>query len=476
MMTYRFPSQVELIEQTDGAILLKTIPLSVLRVNRACATLLKAMRDGGPVANVAQNTALFDQLAARGFLEQVQTVPESPQKYPFVSVIIPVRDREKELGRCLESLSALHYPLERLEVIVVDDGSKDNSAWYAKKWGAKVISSGANGAGPAAARNRGAAVANGEILAFIDSDCTASKEWFQQLVPLFDDATLAAVGGKVAGISKESDLDLYEDVMSSLCMGAHPRLAGKGADTFYLPSCNLLVKKDAFLDLNGFAPTMQVGEDVDLCWRLRDKGWRIAYMPAGAVFHKHRNQLWSFMSRRFFYGTSEEKLQRLHPKRKKQMVVPPLLAGLLFVFLTIPWTGGLGVLIAGIMAVMDSQLLKEKTQKMGVNLRLFQLLRARLRTMVSLLYSLSFHLVRYYSILMIVLGILQPLFIPVLLLMLGCAAMVDFSVKKVQLPFISFFFFYILEQLSYGLGVFWGCVKGMNFRSYVVVLRRHIDG
>ena len=464
-----------MIEQRDGAVLLKSIPLSVLRVNRACATLLKGLGAGGPAANPAQHKALFEQLVARGFLERSQTVPEVPQQYPFVSVIIPVRDREKALGRCLESLSALHYPAERLEVIVVDDGSKDNSAGCAKRWGAKVISSGADGAGPAAARNRGADAARGEILAFIDSDCTASKEWLRELVPLFDDAALAAVGGKVAGISKESALDRYEDVMSSLCMGRHPRLAGKGADTFYLPSCNLLVKKEVFLGMNGFAPAMQVGEDVDLCWRMRDKGRRIAYMPAGTVFHQHRNQPGAFMSRRFFYGTSEEKLQRLHPTRKKQMVVPPLPAGLLLVFLTIPWTGGFGMLLAGIMAVMESRLLKKKTQKMGVDLGLFQLLRARLRTLVSLLYYLSFHLVRYYLIVMIVLGILQPLFIPVLLLMLGCAAMVDFRVKKVQLPFISFFLFYILEQLAYGLGVFWGCVKGMNFRSYVVVLRRHID-
>lgn len=473
-MTYRFTPQVALIEQDDGAVILKQIPLCVLRVNHACARLLKSVRDGGPVAKSPENSALFDQLVARGFIEQVQTEPEAPRKYPFVSVIIPVRDREKALGRCLGSLSALDYPTERLEVIVVDDGSKDNSAGYAKKWGAKVVTSGADGAGPAAARNCGAAAAKGEILAFIDSDCTASKEWLRQLVPLFDDSTLAAVGGKVAGISQASALDRYEDVMSSLCLGEHPRLAGKGADTFYLPSCNLLVKKDAFLDLNGFAPTMQVGEDVDLCWRMRDNGRRIAYMPGGTVFHQHRNQLGSFMSRRFFYGTSEEKLQRLHPNRKKQMVVPPLLAGLLLVFLSIPWTGFAGVLLAGIMVVMESRVLKNKTKKMGVNLGLFQLMRARLRTLVSLWYYLSFHLVRYYLIMMLVIAILQPLFIPVLLLMLGCAVMVDFRVKKVQLPFLSFLFFYILEQISYGPGVFWGCVKGMNFRSYVVVLRRHI--
>lgn len=474
MINYRFAPQVELIEQTDGAIVLKQVPLCVLRVNLSCASLLKALGDGHPVANVAQHTALFEQLVAKGFLERIQAASEDLPFYPFVSVIIPVRDREKALGRCLASLSELHYPAERLDVIVVDDGSSDNSAGCAQKWGASVVFSGADGAGPAAARNRGAATAQGEILAFIDSDCTASKEWLKQLVPLFDDTTLAAVGGKVAGISNASALDRYEDVMSSLCLGENPRQEGKGADTFYLPSCNLLVKKNIFLAMDGFAPTMQVGEDVDLCWRIRDKGWQIAYMPTGTVFHQHRNQLGPFISRRFFYGTSEEKLQHLHPKRKKQMMVPPLLAGLLLLFLSLPWTGVVGVLLAGAMVVMDSFVFKKKTKKMGVNLGLAQLLRARLRTMVSLLYYISFHLVRYYLIVMIMLGIWQPRFIPVLLLMLGCAVVIDFRVKKIQLPFLSFLFFYVLEHIAYALGVFWGCVTVMNFRSYIVVPCSHI--
>jgi mycofactocin system glycosyltransferase len=473
MMNYRFAPQVELIEQPDGGILLKQIPLSVLRVNSSCAALLKRLSDGEPVDGLDQYRTLFDQLVARGFLEQIQTIPQDPGACPFVSVIIPVRDREHELGRCLQSLSQLDYPVERLEVIVVDDGSRDNSAGCAKEWGARVIDSGADGAGPAAARNQGADAAKGEILAFIDSDCTASKTWLRQLVPLFDDPTLAAIGGKVAGMATRSKLDRYEDIMSSLSLGEHPRQAGKGSDTFYLPSCNLLVKREVFLAMNGFAPTMQVGEDVDLCWRMRDQGWRIAYLPAGTVFHQHRNQLIPFMSRRFFYGTSEEKLQRLHPNRKKQMVVPPLLAVLLLAFLSIPWTGAVGMLLGGAVIVMDSVVLKQKTRKTGVTIGFVQLLRARLRTMVSLLYYLSFHLVRYYLIVMVAFAIRQPSFMLLLVLMLGCAVAVDFRVKKVQLPFFSFLFFYVLEHISYGFGVFWGCLTGMNFRSYLVVPSTH---
>lgn len=474
-MNYRFAPHVVLIEQDDGGILWRQTPLTVLRVNRSLTALLKQVEEDVPIAESAANKVLFNQLVARGFLDQLPAVPAELALYPLVSVIIPVRDRAEELGRCLSSLTQLHYPAERLEVIVVDDGSSDNSIDVARNWGGAVILSGGDGVGPAAARNRGAASAKGEILAFIDSDCTASKEWLNELVPPFTDSTIAAVGGMVAGMFDSSPLDRYEAVMSSLSLGGHRRVAGKGEDTFYLPSCNLLVKSDIFLEMGGFRPTMQVGEDVDLSWRIRDKGWRIAYLPLGKIFHEHRNRLRSFVSRRFFYGTSEEKLQRLHPLRRKQMAVPPLLAGLLFVCLTIPVTGVSGVLLAAAMLMADSMAIRQKTKKLGVQLGLFQLMKARLRTVMSLMYYISFHLVRYHLILLLVLSLWLPMLIPLTILMLSCSVLVDFSVKKPKMSLIQFFFIYLFEQIAYGLGVFGGCLKGKNFLSYFVVVRSHLD-
>src|SRR6266545_2838660 len=66
------------------------------------------------------------------------------------------------------------------------------------------------------------------------------------------------------------------------------RSGSSGDDTFYLPSCNLLVRRSAFLNAGGFKDEMHVGEDVDLTWRLRDGGWTISYLPLGRVYHEHR--------------------------------------------------------------------------------------------------------------------------------------------------------------------------------------------
>ena len=120
------------------------------------------------------------------------------------------------------------------------------------------------------------------------------------------------------GFFKKSWLDRYEDTMSSLTLGAHETWAGKGDDSFYLPSCNLVVRKEHFLCVGGFDEGMQVGEDVDLCYRLRDKGYVIGHLPLGEIFHAHRNKLLSFMARRLAYGTSEALLQQKHRKRHKK--------------------------------------------------------------------------------------------------------------------------------------------------------------
>jgi len=106
-----------------------------------------------------------------------------------------------------------------------------------------------------------------------------------ELLPVFAEANVAAVGGLVDGMYDESALDRYEAVMSSLNLGGREMSGSAGDDTFYLPSCNLLVRKQAFMAANGFRTALQVGEDVDLTWRLRDAGWQIVYLPEGTVCH-----------------------------------------------------------------------------------------------------------------------------------------------------------------------------------------------
>lgn len=474
-MIYRLAQHVELVERDGGSFLVAKAPLSVLRLNRSLAELVRRGMEGPLTAATAAEADVLEQLAAKGFAERLRSVAEESAAHPSISIVIPVKDRAGELARCLASLSLLDYPEEKLQVIVVDDGSHDDSPAVARQFGALVVPSGGTGRGPAAARNRGAAAARGDILAFIDSDCTASTGWLKELIPLFDDPAMAAVGGLVDGMHDSGAVDRYEAVMSSLSLGSRERSGNGGSDTFYLPSCNLLVRRAAFLGAGGFDDAMHVGEDVDLTWRLRDEGWTIAYLPAGRVWHEHRSTLRSFMARRFDYGTSEGMLQLLHPLRRKQMVIPPLLALLLALCLMAPFTGWWTLLPAAGVLAADAAAVRLRFKRRQLPIGLPALIAGRLRALGSLVYYLCYHLVRYYATPLIALILIAPQFWMVPVGVLWCAAGVDHAVRKPRLSFARFTGIYLLEQIAYGAGVFWGCLRRKTFASYRVVILRQME-
>ena len=273
-MLYRLAQHVQLVERDGGSFLMARSPLCALRLNPALAAMVRRGLTGAIAPASDAEAAVLEQLASKGFVVRERSATAQPASLPTVSVVIPVKDRADELARCLDSISRVDYPRELLQVIVVDDGSSDDSAAVARERGALVVPSGGTGRGPAAARNVGARAATGEILAFIDSDCTASTGWLSELLPAFADDRMAAVGGQVDGMCTESVVDRYEAVMSSLSLGGRERSGSTGDDTFYLPSCNLLVRRALFAGVGGFEGSMHVGEDVDLTWRLRDQGFR----------------------------------------------------------------------------------------------------------------------------------------------------------------------------------------------------------
>src|SRR6185369_1919139 len=171
-MIYRLAQNVELVERDGESFLMSKTPLCVLRLNRTLAGLVGRGADGAPITASEAELGVMEQLVGKGFAERVRSAPELPATLPKVSIVIPVMNRADELRRCLTSLTQLAYPQEKLQIIVVDDGSIDDSPLVARRFGALLVPSGGTGRGPAAARNVGASMASGEILAFIDSDCT----------------------------------------------------------------------------------------------------------------------------------------------------------------------------------------------------------------------------------------------------------------------------------------------------------------
>lgn len=119
-------------------------------------------------------------------------MPENPS----VSIVIPAKNEENIIKRCLKSLEDIDYPRDKLEVVIVNDGSTDNTKNivinYNWKLNFKYIET--EGLGVSKARDIGFRKANGDYIAFTDADCTLDSEWIKELLKPFKDK-VAAVGG-----------------------------------------------------------------------------------------------------------------------------------------------------------------------------------------------------------------------------------------------------------------------------------------
>ena len=463
-----------LISGEKGCLVLQIAPLRAIRVNPAAMRVLKRCQTGFSLheaADDAHRTAvlsLCDTMYEAGVLDWE---PPDDVFEPLVSIVVPVYNRAHEIGSCLESLLHLDYPAWRREIIVVDDASRDHTVSVVRGYDVRLIIQPKN-MGQSAARNAGVQAAKGEIVAFIDSDCTADPNWLRELLPYFHDPRLALVGGYVDTPRGTSRLDLYEAAHSPLNMGTK-RVIGKGEDSvFYVPTCNMLLRKEMYIQTGGLDERLRVGEDVDFCWKLMSMGHRLMYTPEGRVKHKHRNRLLENFKRRFDYGTSEAVLYDRYRQITKRF--PWHWDGILLLLL---WVTGLMVrsvplLLVGLVYLIVEPVYKRMrfNRQFGITLPLNKFFSATGKRHLMLAFHFGHHLTRYYLMAAMVLAIFVPqLALPLLALTILPAVVVFFR-KKPDLGFPVFLLFFWLEQAFYQSGVFWGCLKQGSFRLYRVSL------
>src|SRR6185436_8228115 len=152
-----------------------------------------------------------------------------------------------------------------------------------------------------------------DLIAFVDADCVAEPGWHHGLAGLFDDGALALAAPRVLSVERTSTLSRYERAYSPLDMGDAPSLVGPGRPLTYVPSAALVARRSALLSVRGFDGRLQVGEDVDLIWRLHAAGWRVRYSPDARVRHEPRGSLPALARQRFRYGLSAARLEVRHP-------------------------------------------------------------------------------------------------------------------------------------------------------------------
>jgi glycosyltransferase involved in cell wall biosynthesis len=259
---------------------------------------------------------------------------------PLVSVVIATYNSARTLRACLESLSRQSWPRDRYEVLVIDDGSTDDTADVTASfpW---VRTCGQPNAGPSAARNRGISQARGRFVAFTDSDCVAAADWLESLHEPFSDPSVLAVGGGQR--CPEDATPFMSDVHGVLAMmgflGGYTKAAKGLIETGHNPACNAMYRRDALERAGGFRIGMFPGEDVDLDHRIRrlHPGGRILYTPRAQVFHyrpPHLGAWWRMMVR---YGFSSGHNVRLHGLFRPIHLAPLALALLACLWIALAW-------------------------------------------------------------------------------------------------------------------------------------------
>ncbi len=241
-------------------------------------------------------------------------IPSNPLPLNLrVSVIIPAYNAERVLPRCLLALEHQTLPADEYEVIVVDDGSQDQTADIARSHGAKVLR--LNHSGPAAARNAGANVARADIIVFTDADCEPAPDFLERLLEPFDAPVVSGARGvyrtqQKSLVARFVQLE-YEERYQRI---AHFEMEHGGVDA--LDTSYAAYRRRIFLEEGGFDARYRhaAGEDHELSFRLARKGHRFCFIPAAAVYHRHVESPLKYARRKFRIGYWKAFLSRQHPE------------------------------------------------------------------------------------------------------------------------------------------------------------------
>jgi glycosyltransferase involved in cell wall biosynthesis len=213
---------------------------------------------------------------------------------PEISVVIPSFNEERVIGRCLESMAQTDFARDRYEVILVDNGSKDRTLQIADAYAGRVnlqviVKTGVRISG---LRNLGAKTARGDVLAFLDADCLAPKDWLVRITSLGMTA-----GSGIAGAH-------YLLPPGSTWVGRtwhHYQEASKTGEVSHVPAGDLVMRREDFHRIGGFDESIQTNEDYELCERVRKAGMPVRAIPQIGVVHLgtaqnlggfYRKQLW----------------------------------------------------------------------------------------------------------------------------------------------------------------------------------------
>ncbi|MCK5581649.1 MAG: glycosyltransferase [Candidatus Omnitrophica bacterium] len=231
-----------------------------------------------------------------------------------ISIIIPAYNAERTISKTLERVFACMPPDgTQSEVIVVDDGSTDQTAEIVRGFGSVKYVYQEN-KGPAAARNRGLREGQGDIVFFTDSDCLPQSDWLEKMFPHFQGPQVGVVCGSYGIANPQSVLarGIHQEILfrHRTLMPQYPKVFG---------SYNFAVRKNVFEEAGGFNETYPhaSGEDNDLAYKILNKGHKIYFEKESFVDHHHPERLPKYLKEQFRHGFWRVKMYADHPAMSK---------------------------------------------------------------------------------------------------------------------------------------------------------------
>ncbi len=240
---------------------------------------------------------------------------------PFVSIVIPVRNEERILGRCLESIARLEYPRHRFEVIVADSLSTDNSRLIAQEFGALVVPN--QGQTVVSGRNCGFAASRGEFVAFTDADCIVRGDWLKTGVNALGPEEIAGVGGVTLF---PEDATAFQKAVNVLFLMAgfagatcHRQSIGAAHTVTDIPGCNAIYRRSALEMVMPLDEHLLTAEDVWLNWSLRSRGFQHVVSENMVLWHHRRSRPRSFFRQMYRFA-----IGRLQVGKRNRRLLRPL--------------------------------------------------------------------------------------------------------------------------------------------------------
>ncbi len=439
-------------QYSDGCVLIGGSPTRMLKLAPTAAAMIG---DGFLEVTDSQSASVARKLLDSGVANPRPMSIPSPRD---VTVVVPLKNNAAGLARLLPALHGLN-------VIVVDDGSDVPVTPPPMEWrvGGVTIVRHDVSRGPAAARNTGLARATTDFVAFLDSDVVPRKGWLEVMLGHFSDPAVALVAPRIVALEPEGGaLARYEHARSSLDLGRREAAVRAGSSVSYVPSAAMLIRRHVALECNGFDESMHVAEDVDLCWRLQEAGWRLRYEPVAHVAHDHRVTFGRWFGRKLFYGTGASPLAERHPG-----MVPPISMS--------PWTLVAALLAAsftrfGLLgALLTLGVTIGRLRKMFVGLDQPTRIAAILATegFVGGLWQLASALWRHYWPITLLAVLLSSRIRKVALGLAVAEALSDWYKHRELggLDPVRYAFFKRIDDVAYGAGLWKGAVEARSVKA-----------